>query len=85
MYVMRIRLVDDWRDAHMFMSVRLSAIFAALFAVGPGLIGAWNAMPDDLKVHLPHGWARWIASGGFVLIAVARVLQKSDPKEAKHE
>ncbi|MFW6098602.1 hypothetical protein [uncultured Ralstonia sp.] len=70
---MKFRLIDEWRQAHTFASVRLGALFAALFGIGPTLISAWGLLPDDLKAQLPQGWGRVIATAGFVLVLAARV------------
>ena len=51
---MKFRLIDEWRQAHTFASVRLGALFAALFGIGPTLISAWGLLPDDLKAQLPQ-------------------------------
>ncbi|WP_369050364.1 hypothetical protein [Burkholderia gladioli] len=72
---MKIQLIDDWRRAHKFGSVQVSAGLAAVFGAGPALFDAWRMVPDDLKDALPHGWAHWIATGGFVLVLAARLFQ----------
>ncbi|MBN3779945.1 hypothetical protein G3O06_20625 [Burkholderia sp. Ac-20345] len=71
---MKFRLIDDWRDAHRFGSVRASAVMASVFGFGPSLLSAWGALPDDLKEALPHGWSRVIAVAGFLLVLGTRVL-----------
>lgn len=68
----KIALIDDWRRAHRFSSVRLSGAAAIVFGLGPSLLGAWAALPDDLKAALPSGWARVIATVAFVLVTAAR-------------
>lgn len=70
---MRLKLIDEWRHAHRFGSVRLSAAMATLFGIGPSVLSAWSDIPDDLKQALPHGWAQAIAVGGFVLVLLARI------------
>ncbi|KVS50714.1 hypothetical protein WK39_28040 [Burkholderia cepacia] len=72
---MKLKLIDNWQHAHHFGSVQLSGVMALVFGAGPALFSAWGAVPDDLKASLPQGWARWIATGGFVLVVAARVLQ----------
>ncbi|KVH51163.1 hypothetical protein [Burkholderia diffusa] len=78
---MKLKLIDDWHRAHHFGSVQLSGLMALLFGAGPALFSAWGVIPDDLKASLPQGWSHWIATGGFVLVAVARVLQFDRGKE----
>jgi hypothetical protein len=75
---MRFRLIDNWRQAHKLGSVQMSGFMAALFGAGPALLDAWRSLPDDLKDSLPHGWAHWIATAGFVLVLLARVMRKAD-------
>lgn len=72
---MKIQLIDDWRRAHHFGSVWAAGGMTALFGAGPALFDAWRMIPDDLKDALPHGWAHWIATGGFVLVLAARLFQ----------
>lgn len=72
---MKIQLIDEWRRAHKFGSVQLSAGLAAVFGAGPALFDAWRMVPDDLKEALPHGWPRVIATTGFLLVLGARMFQ----------
>ena len=77
---MKLKLIDEWRQAHKFSSVRLSGLMAVMLGAGPALLDAWREIPDDLKEALPHGWARWIATAGFVLVTLARMtrVEKAD-------
>lgn len=77
---MKLKLIDDWRQAHKLSSVRISSLMAVAIGAGPALLDAWRELPDDLKDALPHGWARWIATAGFVLVMLARMtrLEKAD-------
>ncbi|WLE58400.1 hypothetical protein GIY62_14820 [Burkholderia plantarii] len=75
MGTMKIQLIDEWRRAHRFGSVQLSAGLAAVFGAGPALFDAWRMVPDDLKDALPHGWPRVIATVGFLLVLGARLVQ----------
>lgn len=71
----RLKLIDEWRSAHKLGSVQVSGAMAVLFGAGPALFDAWRMIPDDLKDSLPHGWAHWIATAGFILVLLARVTQ----------
>lgn len=77
---MKLKLIDEWRQAHKLASVRASGALAFVFGAGPALLDAWRQIPDDLKDALPHGWARWIATAGFVLVLLARMtrVEKAD-------
>lgn len=72
---MKLALIDDWRRAHKLGSVQVSGAMAVIFGAGPALLAAWNQMPDDLKAALPTGWAHWIATAGFVLVLLARLVK----------
>lgn len=72
---MKLALIDDWRRAHKLGSVQLSGAMAVVFGAGPALLDAWRSLPDDLKDSLPHGWAHWIATAGFVLVLAARLIK----------
>jgi|GEM_PF-4454079 len=63
----------QWRDVHKLAPVRISTVMAALFGLGPILLDAWSAVPDDLRNALPHGWGRVIATSGFVLVVLAHL------------
>lgn len=76
---MKFQLIDNWRQAHKLGSVQVSGAMAAIFAVGPALMDTWRSIPDDLKDSLPHGWAHWIATAGFVMVLLARVTRKAAP------
>lgn len=79
---MRLRLIDDIRQAPKFASLHVSGAMALLCGAGPAVFDAWSRVPDDLRASLPHGWARLIATGGFLLVMLARVVQlECDPKE----
>jgi hypothetical protein len=72
---MKISLIENWRRAHKLGTVQLSSAFAVVFGAGPALLDAWRSLPDDLKDSLPHGWAHWIATAGFVLVLAARLVK----------
>jgi hypothetical protein len=72
---MKFSLIDDWRRAHKLGSVQVSSAMAVVFGVGPALLDAWRSLPDDLKDSLPHGWSHWIATTGFVLVLLARLVK----------
>lgn len=79
---MKISLVEDWRAAHRWASVRLAAL-------GTTVTVAWNSMPDDLKALLPAALTRWLAPALLVTIVIARLLQVEDtekePQDASTE
>lgn len=62
-------LVDNWRDAGKWWSVRIAA---ALAAVGP----AWLALPQELKDQVPVAWTPYILPLVAVSIILARVINQ---------
>lgn len=71
----RLRPVDDWRHPFRFVSLHLSGGLALVFGLGPIIAQTWREIPDEWKSMLPNGWAHWIATAGFVLIAASHFLQ----------
>jgi hypothetical protein len=82
-FPLRVRLIDNWRDAHHFVSMHLSAGLAAVLAIGPALLSTWGAMPDDLKQMLPNGWGRYIAIAAFVLVAAGHYVRIDRAEQGK--
>lgn len=64
---LRARLIDDWRRAWRFWSVRLSVLSAVL-------MGGWQALPPELRADLPY--ANQVAVGLFLLVALSRLAQQ---------
>lgn len=62
-------LIDNWRDAGKWWSVRIAM---ALAAVGP----AWLALPQELKDQLPVSWTPYILPIVALSIVLARVLNQ---------
>jgi hypothetical protein len=69
----KIRLVQDWRKCHKWLSVRCMAIATAILAT-------WSMMPDDLKAGIPHQWVMYIAMA-FMGLGIAGRLIDQEPKE----
>jgi hypothetical protein len=60
------RLVDDWRDARHWWSVRWNALGAILLP----LLTAVPSMPDEIQAMLPE-WLRVTAAGLWCIAAIA--------------
>lgn len=71
-----MKLVDEWRHAWKWASVRLSALGALIMVLAEVAGQSWAALPPDLRAHIPH--ADTIALWLFVLIGVARVFKKGE-------
>lgn len=63
----RARLIDDWRQAWRFWSVRISVLGAAMSA-------AWVSLPADTRAEIPG--AQWIGLVLFASTIVARLVQQ---------
>lgn len=74
---MRFQLIENWRQAHKLGSIQVSAVMATIFGIGPALADTWRSVPDEWREMLPHGWAHWIATGGFVLVLLARLTKRA--------
>lgn len=61
----RPRLIDNWRQAHKFLSVQIAALVAVLSL-------AYDYLPA-VQQYLPQGWVKWAA----LAVILARVLHQS--------
>jgi hypothetical protein len=88
----KIKLVEDWRKAHKWLEVQLSAFGAATSLLIPWLIDqahgatgalpyAWSQVPDELKQYIPDNWKHGIAFAFFFMTIIAgRLVTKEPPK-----
>ncbi len=49
---MKLKLVEDWKRAHTWLSMQMMALAGVIQ-------GAWTYLPDDMKSNLPH----WCSTG----------------------
>ena len=58
-----MKLVSDWKQAWKWFSVQAFAVLAVLPIV-------WDALPPDLKAHMPETWMPYVLSavaiGGLI-------------------
>lgn len=71
---MKLKLIDEWRQAWKWASVRISAAGALLMAAAEIASQTWVGLPEDVRASIPH--ADTIALVLFVIIPLARVLTK---------
>lgn len=71
---MKLKLIEEWRHAWKWASVRISAVGALLMAAAEIAGQTWAGLPEDVRASIPH--ADTIALVLFVIIPIARVLTK---------
>lgn len=77
---MKQLLIDDWKRAHRFLSVRLAALLAALYALIPLAADQWpQVMPSFVSWFPQHG-QQWAPVIGALLVIAARLLNQR-PKQ----
>lgn len=65
----KMRLVKDWRKAWTWFSVQS-------MAVSTTLLGAWAAVPEDLKGGIPPRIVTGVAAGVLLLGIAGRLVQQ---------
>ncbi|KAF7600157.1 MAG: hypothetical protein CGU28_04215 [Candidatus Dactylopiibacterium carminicum] len=68
---MKIKLIENWREAHKFLSVQLAALMTLISF-------AYDYLPA-VQQYLPEGWVKWIASA----IILARVIKQKNLQDAQ--
>lgn len=78
----RDRLVADWRRAHKWASIRLSALGVFLFSALAGLPELvphiWAQVPVDVKEYLPAGLKSLLPLLFVVAIIIGRIHKRKD-------
>ncbi|SAL10619.1 hypothetical protein AWB73_00136 [Caballeronia turbans] len=73
-------LIDDWRKAYKFASIRLAAFLALVYSLIPLAADQWpNVMPSFIS-WFPKNGQQWAPIVGSVLFILARVVQRP-PRE----
>jgi hypothetical protein len=75
-----VKFLEEWRQWHRLWSVRLnligSALLSFLLAFPDVAVGAWNALPADMKAMLPERFAMFIPLAFFGLSMFARFVKQ---------
>jgi hypothetical protein len=78
--IKKLELIEEWKKAYRFWSVRLSligsAILSAFFAFPEAMIDVWNSIPGDLKTYFPAEWAKWIPIAIIIAGVLARLFKQ---------
>lgn len=69
-----MKLVPNWQKALTWYSTQANGI-------GLALLGAWVAMPSDLKDKLPEQWIPYVAIAAFALGFVGRLVDQSKQED----
>ncbi|MFY9349305.1 MAG: hypothetical protein WBL20_16220 [Sphingobium sp.] len=69
-----MKLVEDWRRAWRWWSVRLSALGALLMGVAEVAGQSWAGLPQDVRDQVPH--AQTIALVLFMAAGLARLVKQ---------
>lgn len=71
-----MKLIPNWKRAHRFLSVQLTALNGAAVA-------AWASVPDDWRAAIPH--ALVVGAGIFMFVATifVRMIDQTPPEEPK--
>lgn len=73
---MKLILIEDWRKAHKFASVRLAALLALLYSLLPLAADQWpNVAPSFISMFPQHG-QQWAPVIGSVLFIAARLVRR---------
>lgn len=73
---MKQYLIDDWRAAWKYASIRLAALLAMLYSLIPLAAEQWpNVMPSFISWFPAHG-QQWAPIVGSLLFILARVVQR---------
>lgn len=64
-----MRLVEEWHQAWRWFSVQSMAISVVL-------LGAWQAVPDELRAALPRWLPHWLAIALLVLGIAGRLVDQ---------
>lgn len=68
-------LIDDWKKAYKFASIRVAALLALLYSLVPLVSDQWpNVMPAFVSWFPAHG-QQWAPVIGSLLFIAARVVQ----------
>lgn len=67
-----MKLVDEWRSAWRWASVRASALGILLVGAAEVAQQGWLGLPDDVRANIPHGDR--IALVLFVMIPLLRIV-----------
>jgi hypothetical protein len=77
---MKQLLIDDWRAAYKFASVRVAALLTLLYSLIPLAADQWpNVMPSFIS-WFPKNGQQYAPIIGSVLFILARVVQRP-PKQ----
>lgn len=78
---MKIKLIENWRDAYKMFSVQAFALIGFLM----GIQQAWDSIPDVVKAFIPQEYIGKITLFLAIVGAIARLVQQFFPKPTEGE
>lgn len=75
----KLQLIDDWKRAHHFASVQLSALLALIYSVLPVVADQWSGVAPTFVSWFPKNGQQWAPIIGCALVILARITQKAPP------
>lgn len=66
-----VKLVEDWRKAHKWLSTQCMTLAAAVQ-------GAWLYIPDDMRQSIPSKLVTGVTIGLMLLGVVGRLIKQGD-------
>lgn len=89
MWKPRIKLIEEWRLAWKFWSIRLGFIGTALISVftfwPESALYLWNAMPSEVKSIIPPQYVQIIGVVIFAMSMFARLVKQQKVDQAIQE
>jgi len=72
----KIQLVDNWRSAWRWYSVRTAGLITGAAAV-------WMALPEEVKAAIPEKYKPLAVLVGGVAVALTRIIHQGDPQDSE--
>lgn len=70
----KIQLVDNWRTAWRWYSVRIAGLIT-------GAAATWIALPEEVKAAIPEEYKPLAVLVGGVAVALSRLVRQANPAQ----
>lgn len=78
MAIKKLKLIDNWKQAHKFASMKFSAL-GFLLSAADFCIQIWNVIPGSMMDRIPY--APLISMGLFILVIIGRIFKLTSDEE----